>query len=69
MSGEWTIVTHDTRRYFTRSNRADEVASIHDEGPRKGVEMHVVRNGKDESTYLSKKSTIQCLDVKVALSR
>lgn len=52
--------------------RADEAASLHGERlKRKSSEPHVLRNGREreDQTYLGEKSTIQCLDVKVVLSR
>ena len=49
---------------------ADEAASLRDERlKRKSSEPHVLRNGREDQTYLSEKSTIQFPDVKVVLSR
>lgn len=50
-----------------RSKQADEVASVRDDGARKekSVEMHISRDRNADPTYLSKKSTIQCLHVEI----
>ena len=69
MSGEGAIVTVETRKNI-HTIRADEVASLrYGRLDRKSSELHELRNGKEFKTYLSEKSTIQCLDVKVVRSK
>jgi len=49
--------------------RADKVVSLRNGRlDRKSSELHISRNGKEGQTYLSEKSMIQCLDVKVVCS-
>ena len=69
MSGEGAIVTVEMRKNI-HTIRADEVASLrYGRLDRKSSELHELRNGKEFKTYLSEKSTIQCLDVKVVRSK
>ena len=69
MSGEGAIVTVETRENI-HTIWADEVASLRGGRPEiKSSELHESRNGKEDKTYLSEKSTIQCLDVKVVRSK